>query len=522
MLQKALNSPPFLSLVLFVIGTAIFFPRPDSEFLNWDDDRFVVNNPHVASLDIDNVSYAFSDIRFELYQPLFLVSFMVDSALWPSQPQFYKWHNLALFLLSACGLFCLLMRLNIPPLAAFVGTLFFVVAPYRAESVAWISSRKDVLALFFAMASWHLHLSAQAGAQRRSRAIFVFLAVLSFSLAVLAKFSAIVLPLMMFTVDYLIKRTTSKKSAFYAPWYLIPLSVFISIETTQIRAHPELAGSPALAGALGRLSLVGWTAVHYVKTAFFPVSLAPLYPEPSQAQLTQGLLSAIFLGTFVSTTYFFFWKKWRHAKVFLAAVLLFCIGLLPYANFVPVYYLVADRYLLFPSLGIALLGASAFQTTLEKRKKLLSVAASVLVGLVLLTWGLATADHCRHFANSTGLWAHAVTSQPEAFFARIKYGHTLLEQSRPQEAIVQFEQARKLKPLSPSAWHGLIKSSLTKDAEKGVLNSSQVESLALNFIKYANQMNQLISLQNYLKQKGLHRAAQVVTERLNDGRSIDR
>ena len=137
--------------VIMAASIAVTLPSLDGEFLNWDDDRFVVNNPHVSELSLENVGWAFEEVRFELYQPLFLVSFMIDGSLWPTNATGYRLHNLGLHLVALIMLFFLLRRMHIGVIPAVIGCLFFALAPSRVESTAWISSRKDVLMLLFSL-----------------------------------------------------------------------------------------------------------------------------------------------------------------------------------------------------------------------------------------------------------------------------------------------------------------------------------------------------------------------------------
>ncbi len=63
----------------------------------------------------------------------------------------FRMHNFVLFLLSALLLYKILSRYHKP--GALLLTLFWILNPYHAEILMWISARKDILAIFFFLLS---------------------------------------------------------------------------------------------------------------------------------------------------------------------------------------------------------------------------------------------------------------------------------------------------------------------------------------------------------------------------------
>ncbi len=514
------------AIVLIVLSFGVMAPSLSGDFLNWDDDRFVVNNPEVQSLTPQNLVHAFSGLRFESYQPLLLISYMVDGTLWPGRPLGYRLHNLVLYLISVSLLLWLFKRLGFARGAALAGCLFFALAPYKVESTAWIAGRKDVLMLLFALGAWHFHLAAHEG---EGRAVWVHrgLSLLCFIAALLSKSSALVLPFMMGIVDVgLRKRPVLRDALLLAPFVLIAAG--LAVVLIVIWGEAELIRQDVAPGALERLTLVGWTLGHYADTIAWPFRLSPLYAQPTPEMLHQGMLLGYGVVTGIALLLGVARVKGRSIRVPLSLFALFLVALGPFLNLVPMYYLVSDRYLLLPSIALALGVAAVYPSTakgssLSKKAKKRAPTGRPGSGrlywffltIILLAYGVATVFEGLAWRDSESLWRHAVNRQPGAYYARLKLGETLRDNDNPEESAEQYRMALKLKPLSPSALGGLFWGSLLADAKEvhGV-TAKEAEQMAYRFVAIANDGQKLLGLKRYLERQGLKRAARVVEERV--------
>jgi hypothetical protein len=327
--------------VITAASIAVALPSLDDEFLNWDDDRFVVDNPHVSKLSLENVGWAFEEVHFELYQPLFLVSFMIDGSLWPSNSTGYRLHNLSLQLISLVMLFFLFRRMNIGVIPAVTGCLFFALTPSRVESTMWISSRKDVLMLLFSLWAWHLHLSAVG--TRLKTVVFRILSVAVMAAALLSKSGAVAIPMMILASDVGLRQIPLRKALVTAALLAIPVIV-VSAAVPFLWAKVDLIRDPVVPGILGRMTLVGWTLAHYLKTALWPFHLSPLYAEPTGTALATG--AAVGTGFILACCAALLVARRAKRRISAPVVALawFLAGILPFLNIIPLYYLQSDRY----------------------------------------------------------------------------------------------------------------------------------------------------------------------------------
>lgn len=499
-------------VLIFVISAAVISPSLGGGFTNWDDDRFVVDNERVSNLDAENIAWAFGGIRFELYQPLFLVSLMVDGELWGGSPLGYRLHNLILYLLGIAGVFALLRRLGMGTIPAAAGVLFFAIAPSRVESVAWISSRKDVLMLALSMLVWHLHLSASKTSRRKIG--FRVLATLAFLAALLAKSGAVVLPFMMAAVDLTIRRRGPVKTVMRALPFAIPAAA-VAIWAPLLWREAQLLTDPVSEGIAGRFTLVGWTFTHYLKTTLWPFHLSPLYAQPHESDLLPGSICALALILVAVTAIALARKMGKGTRTFTAALAIWIFGLAPYLNIIPIYYVVSDRYLLLPSLAIAIMGARIAVIALGLESPYRTMLFAGLTAIAI-SWGISAGMESRAWRDSRSLWAHATEREPGCFHARLKMGETLRDEGEPEASAQQYEEARKIRPGSPTALAGVFWSRLLTDAKETPLSPGEDERIVAAFVGVMNDGREMMPFAARLKREGYPRAAQIVASRYRE------
>jgi len=139
-----------VAALVFVAALWVYAPVRQLGFVDYDDDVYVTENPHLADgFGWDDVRRAFAEPYETNWIPLTWISLGVDRALYGTSPTGYHVTNALLHAASA-ALLCVALANATGALApaAFVAALF-AVHPLRVESVAWVSERKDVLSGFF-------------------------------------------------------------------------------------------------------------------------------------------------------------------------------------------------------------------------------------------------------------------------------------------------------------------------------------------------------------------------------------
>ena len=136
-------------LVLLVFGQASQFG-----FLSFDDNQYIQEIPAVqAGLAPSSIWWAFTNSHVGQWHPLTSLSFMFDSQVSGLKPGWFHMHNVLLQAAASALLFIALRRLTGATWRSAFAAALFAIHPLRAESVAWVTERKDVLSGLFLMAT---------------------------------------------------------------------------------------------------------------------------------------------------------------------------------------------------------------------------------------------------------------------------------------------------------------------------------------------------------------------------------
>jgi tetratricopeptide (TPR) repeat protein len=430
-----------LQLCLIVAMTmAAYFPALNAGFI-WDDDRYVTNNPLLTAPDgLRRIWFSFDSPS--QYFPLTYTSFRIERALWGLRPFGYHLTNLLLHIANALLLWRLLARLNVP--GALLAAGIFALHPVQAESVAWITERKNLLMGFFfllALIAWIAFVDERT----RQRWRFHTLALVFYSLALFSKATACTLPAALVLVLWLQKKPVNRERLIQiSPFVLLGLLMGLLVRWWE---HYQTHGAEFAIGLRERLLIATHAVWFYASKLIWPSKLTFTYPRwhvASNDPLAYGWLVGL-IGIFAVI---FFARRivGRGPEV---AVAFFIATLSPVLGFVMLYTFrysfVADHYQYIASIGLIALVAATLSKLASKRRASwhLEVASAALLFLLLggLTW-----RQTKIYRNVETLWTDTLAKNPESWLAHDNLGAELLRKGQLDDAMIHFQKSLAKNP----------------------------------------------------------------------------
>ncbi len=305
------------------------------------------------------------------FRPLFILSYLIDTTVWGTRPFGFHLTNIVVHSLNAFLTFILSLRLledlkldvRIRQTIAIGAGALFLLHPSHTEAVTWISGRADVLATFFCLASL---LSYLAYAQSE-RTLLLVLSLFYFAIGLLAKESAICLPLLVVAVGIFRgaawDRKTFRRFLAIIGCYFSLLLVFVAIRSAFI-------GS--LVGGYGTSQHLNFSPA-WLRDRLLEAlvrSVSPVLPSQLSWFLFKPLQSRVFIVFALScaglvTAAIVLRRRWyersdrrEQNRFLIALVIMFLFALLPVINLrLTLYQTLGERLLYLPTVFSCLLMA---------------------------------------------------------------------------------------------------------------------------------------------------------------------
>jgi len=455
-----------IPLCLIVLALLVYMPALDAGFSRWDDDDLVHRQFDHLTLTMDNLAWMFSTTFSGHYQPLTWISYAVDQSWSSLDPFAYHLTNVLLHIMTMCAFYFLARRLlaigtdhrctfdSAPVMlsgafAAFV----FGIHPLRAESVAWIAERRDVLSGFFyvvAVACYVRYAASLTGGLapheearvasvgRRYYVASVGLCLLS----LLSKASAMTIPFVLLILDvfplHRFKHDRWQRGGRARVWLdKIPFLVLALVAGVMALAAQSSSGdmySLAEHDIPARFAQVCYGLVFYLWKTVWPVGLGPLYEIPTHEILVGRLLWAS-LPVALVLTIVTVWqsRKWPAVATALVYYVLVVTPVLGLVQTGP--QLVADRYSYLSCLGLAVLAGAALlgamQRTSTSRRSGRRAGILLAVGLVVAALAKSTMNQVGYWQTPLTLWSRGVIVSPNSAIAMVNYADALMKLGTP-------------------------------------------------------------------------------------------
>jgi hypothetical protein len=388
-------------LGLLLANLALYHGTFDLGFLSLDDPVYIQNNPYIESFSAANLKHILTTPYGANYAPVNLLSYALDVALAKGKSAAaihtsnVVWHGFVV-----CMVYLLAFTIRPRILMAAAGAALFLVHPVHVEVVAWISSRKDLVATGFAALSMAAYLRYRR--QGRGWGWWYAGAVLAFLLGSAGKQSVLLLPAVMLVWDVLVnKRRSWQMLADKLPFGLITL--FFGWMTWHAQPSTGQAVNPLVMAVSEFTNL--WLLTGLGQYVLYRP--APVPGAWSQTARLAIIISAVSVWALPLV----FVRARRPAPATLCYwVLIQMVPPMLLAFMIPI----TDRYLFLPSVGICLL-LTELAAGWERRLPAAGWLPLAMLAALGVVWGGKTWNYVSEWRDPRSVWygAHLKTSNSQ-------------------------------------------------------------------------------------------------------------
>ena len=551
-----------ICLFLGLITLAVFAPSLTHDFLVYDDQVYVTENPHVqAGLTWQGVGWAFRSSAASNWHPVTWLSHMLDCQLYGLKPAGHHLTNVLLHAANTLLLFLVLSRMTGAVWRSACVAALFAWHPLHVESVAWVAERKDLLGAFFWMLTlWayaryaevqglkskvqsrEAEVQSQEGAPSPSHHVsrithhasrYYILSLFFFALGLMSKPMVVTLPLVLLLLDYWplgrcagcgvrsgepggpeAQRTPTGWTRLVAEKIpFLALSAICCALTVWAQQGSYSVVSTAGLPLSRRIPHALVAYAHYLDAMVVPRHLAAHYPYP-----TATFAAAIAGAGIVLVLLSLLAARFARRRPYLVVGWLWYLGTL-----VPVIGLVqvgdqawADRYTYLPLIGVFLaivwgVGDLAQEKWLGGADRTRSARAvvggvAVAVGLGLLA---GTCLQLRYWRNTRSLFEHAAQVTPRNGRAITVLGSLLAKEGKLPEAMRLYVEALRYKPDNPEA-HFFLGNAFEQQGKLGEAVAEYTQALWFRPLREKTHLALGVALakqKNYEEAAGHYRAA---------------
>lgn len=441
------NSGNVIALITLVIITFICFSGSlKNELTNWDDQQYIIDNPLVKSLSIENISNIFSTNVMGNYHPLSVLSLAVDYHLYHLSPEGFHATGIIIHLLNVILVFIFFRMLSGSLIVAFITALFFGIHPMHVESVAWVSERKDVLYMFFYMASLYTY-TLFIKAQKRKWMLYVF-TLLLFVLSLFSKGQAVTLPIVLLLIDYLVKRKYDKRILIEKiPFLFISIAMGIIAVIAQKKSG-AIADIPIFP-FFDRLIFASYSFLNYFLKMIFPLNMSAFYPYPVK---DGNLYPLVYYSApiILLALLFIIFRFLKNRREFIFGFTFFIVNIFLLLQLIPVGgSIMSERYTYLSYVGLFFIIGDTFSKTWnspDKKKSNYKYLFSIVLLIYAFFLCYSTIVRNKIWKNSDTLWTDVIKKNPKTVIAYANRGSYYQKQGKLDIAMKDFNEALRLKP----------------------------------------------------------------------------
>ena len=455
-------------MILIIITLAFFRSVTNHEFLRYDDHVNVFENPYMHNVNISKILHFWKKPYYYAlthtvwaFQAIFAKTPAKNAAGMNLDPHIFHITNLILHILSVLIVFSILRLLTKNDWASCAGALLFALHPVQVEPVAWVTGLKDVLSGFLSLvAIWQYILYVKLKSNKeinkgnnthrpkiKNQIYHYIIATVAFALAMLSKPTAVVVPAIIWILDYWILKQKFRKSlSLLVGWIFLAIPIVVWAKLAQPDKALSFIPSPWAVRPL----IAGDALTFYFYKLILPISLYPDYGRTPQFVLqNKWIYVTPIIPVALVILCYLKRKQWPYLCT---SIGIFIAGVLPVLGLIPFSFqgisTVADRYLYLSMLGPALLLSFLL---LHNRKKIIGI----ICVLILFLLGIRASSQAQYWYNSMKLFQHTVKLNTRSFLSYFILGIVSEKQGNTEQAITHYYRTLDIRPDYEKAHYNL-------------------------------------------------------------------
>ena len=455
-------TPQRFLLLLVLFSTFIVYGGTLEFGFVYDDHELIVENAYVHSWAYlrhyfrEPMWGQFSSIGIQnYYRPLLDVWLRINHVLFGVRS--WGWHltSVLAHIAATWLVYALVRRLTNEGWTAILAGMIFGLHPAHTEAVAWISGVAEPLAALCLIPAFLCYLRQRERTGKSPG--WLAASLLLYALAMLAKETALVLPLVVFGYDWLYRPGAMGQSRWGSFMERVRGALFSTLPYLALTAAYLLVRVKVIGGLSHVMTplpfstmIFTWPSLlwFYIQHLLWPVGLSEFYDTPYVRDPDLRHFVLPLAGLAVVAVGLRWYSKRRREVAFASAWLL--LPLLPVLNIraFPIGEVAHDRYLYLPSVGFAMIVAFALRQLRWGPAKLLGQPAIQVIsaGLLAGMLGFGTAYGSLIWASDLALSYRGVAAAPHNARAWNNLGRAWGDRGLFDQAAKHFTKAVELEP----------------------------------------------------------------------------
>lgn len=408
----------------------------------YDDLPIIANNEHIRDLSswwkLFGSSYWPPQYGESLYRPVATVAYAVEWALGGGSPRLF--HVVSVLLYVALSvLVLLLLRRVLDEGPAVAGGALFAAHPVHTEAVANVVGQAELLAGIGVAAAAVLYLRGRSRGGPSAPETLGIVAL--YVVAALSKEHALLLPLLLLAVEFVVVRAADRRPAWQAILGLTVAGALVLVARTAVLGSVFGEQNPVEMDVSTRVWTLLRVVPEWTRLLIWPANLSAEY-GPQQIEIVDGpgVLSIIGLLLLIAMAAAFATARTRNVAIAMGIAWL-AIAVIPVSNLASGVVL-QERTLMLPSVGFVMVAGGLVHWLLRQvATPAAARAVAVLVALFVLLGSIRSATRNPVWRDNLTLFAQTARDAPRSYRAHYVYGMELFNFGRAAEGERELRQA---------------------------------------------------------------------------------